>query len=66
MSSGGREIFVERSSTLTISASGKGALQEPLLALPRFLSTGFWLLCLGLFLRVWFPGGDMGAILWTL
>lgn len=65
MSTSGREIFVDKS-RLSLAEPSKGALLEPLLAAPRFLSTGFWLLCLGLFLRLFFPAGDMGAILLTL
>lgn len=65
MSISGHEIFVDKS-RLSLAGSGKGALLEPLLAAPRFLSTGFWLLCLGLFLRLFFSGGDMSAILLTL
>ena len=65
MSSSGREIFVDQS-RLSFAESGKGALLEPLLAAPRFLATGFWLLCFGLFLRLYFAGGNMSAILLTL
>lgn len=65
MNSSGREIFIDKQSALSFSGQSNSALQEPLLASPRFVSTGFWLLCLGLFLRVFFPGGDMTSVVVT-
>ncbi|MFA6208096.1 MAG: serine/threonine-protein kinase [Candidatus Obscuribacterales bacterium] len=66
MSASSRDIFVDKSSSISHANSGNSAVVEPLLALPRFFSTGFWLLCLALILKVFFAGGDMQSVVITL
>ena len=49
------------SSALEIFANNKNSMQEPLLAAPRFLTSGFWLICLALFLRLIVVGNGLSA-----